>query len=314
MIVSCKKIAKNKYIVKFDLTEKITFVLQLDYLLSAVIKIIKNRDFATTAAFILKNTLNIIFDNLNNIFIKKLFLKPSCELLIQDVIAGYKELERLIELQSIAKKGELSSGIRRIIAETDFKMLDGISISSYVFTSRFGAKNSFHFPETPSHSTKIYAIRINPRNSRNYYTSFDPDTLQGILQPNGLLDKSLEKAQKDSLNTLVEGNLARSWFSSLQAIANDKDKEHTLHLFNSPPEIITSLDILRASFEIEEILHRSGLKSPARNSNSLRRLLNLGGCTKSGLPINSYILPSAIGKSKSRIKKPIANHFLRYFK
>ncbi|TWX68482.1 hypothetical protein ESZ36_08260 [Colwellia demingiae] len=291
-MISCIKIIKNEYMLKLESTDLANLLIHDESLLAAIIKLLKEKRFTTTTAFALKKALNISLENLSSPFISNLFLKPLSELLVQDLISAFKEVERLIYLHPTNKKVSVSSIFRSLISETDSTLSGGIAIGSCPFQTRFSMKYPLNMAKVPCSSSNIYVIRVNPRNNKSSHTIIDPDTLQGVIQPNGLLSISLNKAQENSSHTWVEGSKAQSWLMTLQVIASENNTASILYLFNSSPEILDSKDILRAFIQLKGILQRSKIKSVIKRVNEIFALLALGGNTKSGHSLESYRLPS----------------------
>lgn len=277
---------------KPESTDFANFLIHDESLLAAIIRLLREKRFATTAAFALKKVLNISIENLNSPYIYNLLLTPLNELLVQELISGFKEVERLIYLHPMTKKRNLSSAFRSLISETGSILSGDVPIARCPFQTRFSIKEPLNMAEVPCSSSDIYVIRVNPRNNKSSHTIIDPDTLQGVIQPTGLLSISLNKVQENSLHTWVEGSKAQSWLITLQVIASEKNTESILYLFNSSPELLDSTDILRAFIQLKETLQRSKRKSVIKRVNEIFNLLTLGGSTKSGHSLEPYRLPS----------------------
>ncbi|MEZ9856293.1 hypothetical protein AB4347_20045, partial [Vibrio breoganii] len=97
---------------------------------------------------------------------------------------------------------------------------------------------------SPCSSSDIYAIRILSVNTNYAYWTIDPDTLQGVLHPGGLLALSLQHAEAESVSTPIHDALPQGWLLTLQAIAHADNSSNIRHLLNSKPSSLNAKDIL----------------------------------------------------------------------
>ncbi|HIF9162173.1 TPA: hypothetical protein ACX6PK_003029, partial [Photobacterium damselae] len=286
-MVTCKKIAKNKYIVSIEPSEIVTHTIPNNSLLAVSINLLSEKRFSLSTAYCLANALNIAFNHLNSPFIHNLLLEPSHKVSVHDVIAGYKELERFIYLASISKKDPVSSAFRSLMSETGFIMSDGLPIVRCMFNTRFRKPNQISMATTPCSPSDIYAIRIISNNTNYAYWTIDPDTLQGLLQPGGLLALSLQHAETNSIKTPIQDQLAQNWLLTLQAIAAADSSDDIRHLLNSEPNSLDAMDVLRGFIQLEDILLQQHINSPQKKSSQLRKLLGQGGNISLGVTVNA---------------------------
>ncbi|MGR5367565.1 hypothetical protein [Photobacterium damselae] len=285
-MVTCKKSAKNEYMVSLEPSEIATLTIPSDSLLAISFKLLPRKRYTTSTAFCLANALNIAINHLDSPFIHNLLLEPSYKVSVHDVIAGYKELERFIEQASLVKKSSLSSAFRSLMSETEFIMSDGLSIARCMFITRFSKSNRLPMATSPCSSSDICAIRILSVNTNYAYWTIDPDTLQGVLQPGGLLALSLQHAEAESVNTPIHDALPQGWLLTLQAIAHADNNSDIRHLLNSKPSSLNAKDILKGFTQLEDILQKQNINSPQNKSTQFRKLLGRGGNISHGITVN----------------------------
>ncbi|OEE89400.1 hypothetical protein [Vibrio crassostreae] len=286
-MITCKKSAKNEYMVSLEPSEIVTHAIPNDSLLAASIKLLSEKRFTTSTAYCLANAMNIAINHLNSPFIHKLLLEPSHKLSVHDVIAGYKELEHFIEQSSLVKKSPLSSVFRSLMSETGVTMSDDLSIARCMFITRFSKSNRLPMATSPCSSSDIYAIRILSVNTNYAYWTIDPDTLQGVLHPGGLLALSLQHAEAESVSTPIHDALPQGWLLTLQAIAHADNSSNIRHLLNSKPSSLNAKDILKGFTQLEDILQQQNINSPKNKSTQFRKLLSRGGNISHGITVNS---------------------------
>ncbi|MGR5236219.1 hypothetical protein [Vibrio alfacsensis] len=257
-------------------------------LLSAIVEEISERVFTTTTAFALKNGLNTAIEHLELLDIKNLLLEEPNNISVHYVIAGFKELERQIEQNTLSKKNSISSIFRSVVSDTGFLMNDGLSIGLCRFNTRFVKNRITPMPIEACSPSDIYAIKIKSTNSSCAYWTIDPDSLFGLIKPNGLLAIGLKKAQEESLIEPFDDYIVQTWLLTLQGIHDSEDKNEILYLLNHNPFELGPLDVLKGLTKFEYNLYQSGAKSSSLKSSLFRRLLAKGGNIGNFGDLNKY--------------------------
>ncbi len=304
---SCNKLSKNSYAVQPCMETLKEIGGPDNCLLLAVISEVSKREFSTSTAFALKNGLNIVMEHLGAFDIKNLLLEEPKNVSVHHVIAGFKAFERYIEKYSLSKKGPISSIVRSIISDTGFLMNDGLAIGLCRFNTRFIKDRIIPMPNEACMPSDIYAIKIKSKNTSSAYWTIDPDSLSGVIKPNGLLARSLKISQDDSYIEPLNDEIPQSWLLTLQEIFESHKNDKVLHLFNSNPKDINPLDVLFGLIQLENILSNDGVKTPSKKSSLLRGLLVKGGSLGDVVNLSQYEFKSKLSKNSDKSHEVFTN-------
>lgn len=304
---SCNKLSKNSYAVKPCMETLKEIGGPDNCLLLAVICELSKREFSTSTAFALKNGLNIVMEHIDELDIKNLLLEEPKNVSVHHVIAGFKAFERYIEECPLSKKGPISSIVRSIVSDTGFLMNDGLSIGLCRFNTRFIKDRIILMPNEACMPSDIYAIKIKSKNTSSAYWTIDPDSLSGVIKPNGLLARSLKISQEESYVEPFNDEIPQSWLLTLQDIFDSHENDKVLHLFNSNPKDIKPLEVLMGLIQLEDILSKDGIKTPFKKSSLLRGLLVKGGSLGDVVNLSQYEFNTKLSKNSGKSHEVFTN-------
>ncbi|MGY5452018.1 hypothetical protein ACVFI8_13915 [Agarivorans sp. MS3-6] len=292
---SCKKSDDNLYQIVASEEELTKISYASDSLLASLLLTLEQKKLKTSSAFSLNKALNTIYENLRNLKLKRLLLKPQKQVSVQTVILAYRELEYLLASSPIKKWREASSAFRTFAAETEFRMSEGTPIGICGYTSMWphSEKSTSYVANS---AQNIRAVRVKGSNYRKAYVVFDPDRYSQLMLEGGLLDESLNKAQKQ---TQPDYDVL-SWKSTLETIARTKKLESLRKLLTTEPSSISPIVLRSGLKEMEDILKNSNSKCPQQKSRVFRSLLSIGGAISNGFTVNEH-------EFISRFSKHVAN-------
>lgn len=306
----CKRHSENDFFIENNLSKFNSFDIPKQCLLTASIKLLSHNLYKTSTAFSLCKSLNVAVKHIASPAIYNLLLSSSDKLSVNDVVAGYKELEHYIQIDMKSRYSSFSSAFRNLMSNTKFRMSDGICIEHCHFTTRFKLNNVSLMPTKLCETSNIHILRTHSSKTSAIYWTIDPDTLMGLIHPNGLLDISLRYAATKSINSPIHMDLPKNWLRTMQIIAFADNNEKIKYLFNSKPDSITAKDIFDSFFQLEEILFKYNSSAAYKKSSELRYLLNLGGKTSSGIRIKDCHFISRFSDKRKKEKVDIKNQLV----